>query len=173
MSRTWSPLGHRAWHTPSPPTPPGPTGGQAGSTRSLPPRGRGHETIAVAGYHKPLRARESARQTVSPNPEHAVSPPYGWRPVAPIHRLGAPSPRRSHETQTPATGGVPDAHLHDAVRGLGCRHLHQNLFLQPPRPPLLCTPPGPPYTGGVYGPPTATPPEDFIGTVGGPSGNTV
>lgn len=36
----------------------------------------------------------------------------------------------------PTPGGAPGAHLHDAVRGLGCRHLHPHLLLlRPPRPP--------------------------------------
>lgn len=161
MSRTWSPRGHRARHTPSPPTAPRPRGGKAGSAPIPPPRGRGHELIGLAEYRKPPEGRESAHQTVSPDLEHAASPRYGRRSLAPIRRLGAPSPRRSHKTPTfklaPSPSGVLDAHLHDAVRGLGCRHLHPHLLLQPPRPPLLRTPPGPPYTGGSM----ARPPRPY------------
>lgn len=113
----------------------------------------------LGGIPQAPEGRGSAHQTVSPDLEHAASCRYGWRSLAPIRRFGAPSPRRSHKTPTlkptPSPSGVPDAHLHDAVRGLGCRHLHPHLLLQPPRPPLLRTPSGPPYTGGS----TARPPR--------------
>lgn len=67
-------------------------------------------------------------------------PRYGRGPSTPIRRFRAPSPRRRRKTLTskppPAPGGAPGAHLHDAVRGLGCRHLHPRLLLlRPPRPP--------------------------------------
>lgn len=52
LSRTWSPPGHRARHTPSPPTAARPRGGQAGSAPSPPPRGRGPETRVWAGYRR-------------------------------------------------------------------------------------------------------------------------
>lgn len=140
LSRTWSPPGHRARHTPSPPTVARPRGGLAGSAPSPPPRGRGHDTLGSTGCRRPPKARKPASQTVSWDLEHALSPPYVRDPSAPIRPFGAPSPRRGHKTSTPkpppTPGGAPGAHLHDAVRGLGCRHLHPHLLLLlPPRPP--------------------------------------
>lgn len=77
LSRTWSPPGHRARHTPSPPTVPRPRGGQAGSAPSPPPRGRGHDTLGLTRCRRPSKARKPAPQTISRDPENAASPPYG------------------------------------------------------------------------------------------------
>lgn len=160
LSRTWNPPGKRARHTPSPPTVPRPRGGQAGSAPSplLHVEGAGPSARRGASGPRKLGNPQFKRY---PRIRSTRRPPYGQGPSTPIRRLRA-FPRRRRKTPTPkpppAPGGVSGSHLHDAVRGFGCRHLHPRL--PPPAaetPPLFSSalPPGPPYTGGS----TARPPR--------------
>lgn len=148
LSRTWSPRG------PSRGTPPSPryAARPRAAWQDAPPA-RGHVRRPSTG----LRGPGTPKAGVTPiTVEHIprCAPTRG--PADPRPRLhssccGQPVARR------PLTGlKCPATHLHDAVRGLGCRHLHPS----PPAsetPPFLLSPPdrGPPFTRGS----TALPPR--------------
>lgn len=168
-------------HGTPPPHPP--CHGHVGARPEAPPA-----LLHVGGGSRPSARRGASGPRKLGNPQFKRyprirstrrPPPYGQGPSTPIRRLRAPSPRRRRKTPTskppPAPGGAPGSHLHDAVRGFGCRHLHPRLLLlRPPRPPPLSPhSPGTALYRRVYGPPTATPPGDLIGRGGDPSGNTI
>ena len=129
-------------HGTPPPHPP--CRGHVGARPEAPPAllhvGGGSRPSAWRGASGPRKLRNPHFKRYPRTRSTRRPPPYSRGSSTPIRRFRAPSPRRRRKTPTskppPAPGGAPGAHLHDAVRGLGCRHLHPRLLLlRPPRPP--------------------------------------
>lgn len=151
LSRTWSPRG------PSNGTPPAPryAARPRAAWQDAPPA-RGH----VRGPSTGLRVPRTPKAGVTPiTVEHIprCTPTRG--PADPRSRLHS-SGRGQPVARRPLTGlKGPATHLHDAVRGLGCRHLHPSPPASETLPFLLSPPrPGTAFYQRVHRPAPETPP---------------
>lgn len=132
LSCTWSPRGPSRRHTPLPTLLCETTCGPAGSAPGPRPRatvlGSAAGPKAPKAEISPVTIEHIPRCGPTRSQAHQKAPSPQFRPWA--TRLAPPPGLKS-----------PATHLHDAVRGLGCRHLHPS----PPAsetPPSLFSPPG-------------------------------
>lgn len=151
LSCTWSPRGPSRRHTPLPTLHSETTCGPAGSAPGPRPRatvlGSAAGPKAPKAEISPVTIEHISRCGPTRSQAHQKAPSPQFRPWA--TRLAPPPGLKS-----------PATHLHDAVRGLGCRHLHPS----PPAsetPPLSFLPPARPGTAfyqRVLSPAPDTPP---------------